>query len=67
MNKCPHCNQAFTRVNIGNLPAANLTGSWHAVSYNCPHCHASLGVEIDPIALRTDTVNMVIAELRKSR
>lgn len=65
MNKCPHCNQGFTRVAIGNIPAQNLKGSWNAISYNCPNCSASLGVEIDPLAVRTEIVAYITEEFRK--
>jgi hypothetical protein len=33
--------------------------SWNAVSYQCPHCHTVLSVEIDPIALKSDIVSEV--------
>jgi hypothetical protein len=33
--------------------------SWNAVSYQCPHCHTVLSVEIDPIALKSDIVGEV--------
>jgi hypothetical protein len=31
-----------------------------AVSYSCPACNAVLGVEIDPIALRTEIVSQTV-------
>ena len=41
--------------------------SWNGVSYQCPHCHAVLGVQIDPIAVKTDIVNELFDRLKKGR
>lgn len=62
--KCPHCDRPITRVNIqemeGNTaPLGRM--KWHCVGYACPLCQKIISVQIDPIAIKTDT----IAEVKK--
>ncbi len=68
MNKCPHCKKSFSTAVIGEVKVSAPMGrkTFNAVSYNCPNfgCGLSLGVEIDPIALKHDIVQEVIAGLR---
>lgn len=59
LGKCGYCNARLVRgVLIETLDAkVGLTGSggsYNAVSYSCPSCHAVLGVQMDPIALNAD-------------
>lgn len=57
MSKCPKCEKSFIHVNIKEAKGNVLGGKqWHCLSYNCPHCDTSLSVQIDPIAVMTDTV-----------
>lgn len=56
--KCP--NIEISQQQIGGR-------SWHGVSYVCPHCATMLGVGIDPVALKRDTVTEVVKELKKGR
>ncbi len=69
MSVCPHCKKSFTTATIGEVSASVPFGqrTFRAISYNCPHigCGVSLGVEIDPIALKSDIVREVISGLRK--
>jgi len=68
MSVCPHCKKNFTTAVIGEVNASVPFGrrTFRAISYNCPNigCGVSLGVEIDPIALKADIVSEVIAGLR---
>lgn len=63
--KCPSCQKAVTRVTIEKISAATATMSWKGVSYICPLCRTIISVQIDPVALKTDTVNEVLKGLRK--
>lgn len=55
--KCPRCEKVCAHVNIQNMPMhENLRPKWHGVAYLCPHCHGILGVQMDPITLKIDTV-----------
>lgn len=38
---------------------------WRCDSYCCPYCNTILGVQIDPVALKTDTINELFAALRR--
>ena len=62
MNKCPKCDALFTRVNLQHVEVDATQKVWNGVSYNCPFCHSSLGVSIDPIAIKSD----IIADLLKA-
>jgi hypothetical protein len=33
--------------------------AWRALAYTCPSCDAVLSVQIDPIAIKTDTVKAI--------
>ena len=62
MSKCPKCEKMFTTVNIKPVTAsAPFTLQWKAISYDCPYCHTSLSVQIDPIAIK----NSIIEALKK--
>lgn len=58
--KCPKCEQIVTHVNCDDVDIQVAFGNtWKGVSYNCPHCHTVLSVQMDPIAIKTDTVNQI--------
>lgn len=66
--KCPACGQvpAFG-INMQGVDIKGTdTRSWHGVMYVCPNitCSTILGVGIDPVALKTDTIDGVVAKLR---
>jgi hypothetical protein len=39
-------------------------GVWNGVSYDCPYCFSSLGVSIDPIAIKSDIIADLLKALR---
>ena len=62
--KCPACQEIVMMVYGGGLDAKFTSGgTFKAVTYNCPRCNTILGCEIDPIALKADIVNEVLAKL----
>lgn len=62
--KCPGCGNTVTSVNVEDVDVAvGLQPQWRGVSYVCPHCRIVLGVEIDPIALKSDIVSGVAKKL----
>ena len=66
--KCPGCGQvpAFgIDVQAVDIRAGG-GNKWLGVMYVCPNlkCRTILGVGIDPLALKTDTVNAVVKKLR---
>jgi len=63
--KCPKCEKRLTAVSIETIDIKQgFQSAYHGVSYLCPHCHSILGVGMDPIALKTDTVNGVVKALK---
>ena len=59
MGKCPSCGNMVAGLNGDGVEVYFSQGnSFKAVTYSCPSCSVVLGCEIDPVALRTDIVNM---------
>jgi hypothetical protein len=60
--KCPKCEKIVHNVIIDGVTAKEFlsTEGWKGITYLCPHCKTILGVQIDPIAIKTDTVNAVV-------
>lgn len=69
--KCPKCENVPLTVTLQEAkikqPGASTT--WAGVLYVCPNlqCQTILGVGIDPVALKADTVHEVVQQLRGSR
>jgi hypothetical protein len=68
--KCPKCEQMIGWVRFQGVdarPAIVGGKTWNAISFQCPHCYSVLGVQIDPIALKTETINEFDELLKKRR
>jgi hypothetical protein len=64
--KCPKCDAALSRVLINAIDVEGAKGvSLRGISYACPHCQVILSVAIDPVSLKSDTINGVTAALRQ--
>ena len=64
--KCPSCQSLVTSLRGNGLEVSFSGGSFKAVTYNCPFCNSILGCQIDPIALRTDIVNLTTEAVLKA-
>ena len=65
LSRCPHCKMALTYVDNPPMPVGKPGGNqWNGIAYCCPHCRSILGIVIDPIALRNETIAGVVAQLR---
>lgn len=64
--KCPKCEKVVTRATIADVPAKAFMGrmQWNAISFSCPHCSTILGIQIDPIAIKTDLIDELMRKLR---
>lgn len=68
--KCPKCEKLVSYVVFGAVDARfdRMGGStFNALAYRCPHCQTILSVQIDPVALKTDTVNEILKALGQQR
>lgn len=65
MGKCPSCKALLSSVTITDVEVRATGTSWRGLTYNCPMCQTILSVGIDPVALKTDTINGVVAALKK--
>lgn len=63
--KCPSCTKTVHELTIDSVPASVGYGhpKWNAVTYCCPHCKVVLGAGIDPVALKTDTIDGILKGL----
>jgi hypothetical protein len=63
---CPKCNVEIQSVNLRAIQInAPVDPPWNGVAYECPHCRCVLGVGIDPVSLKADTVQAVVQEIRR--
>jgi hypothetical protein len=66
--KCPNCGNLVSQVSIDGVEGRLSMGqSFNMLTYNCPGCQTVLGVQMDPIAVKTDTVNALFERLRQGR
>jgi hypothetical protein len=65
MNKgrCPNPNCAAI-VSDAEIEAVilrqNGVPKWNGISYHCPKCRTVLGVQIDPVALKSDLADEIL-------
>ena len=56
----------ITSVNIEDVKIHADSGrTWNGISYVCPLCNTVINVQIDPIAIKADTVNEILKGLGK--
>lgn len=67
MAKCPKCSHHVGYVVTSDVIVKGGIGApdWRGIGYACPQCDSILSISIDPVALKTDTVNAVVSALRK--
>lgn len=63
MNKCPKCDASFSEVTVASIPSKGLFRA-NCITFNCPHCNASLGVAIHPKHLIDETIKAVEKRIR---
>jgi len=59
MTKCPKCEKLISRLEIDAMSGISAGKSWKCISLNCPFCHTSLGAQIDPVAIHTETLKAI--------
>lgn len=58
--KCPKCDATITSSSIRDLDGkVGFQSRWKCIAHTCPQCSCVLSVQIDPVALKTDTVDAV--------
>jgi len=58
--KCPKCDSVISACVVEDVSL--LTGDtprWRAFSYSCPSCKTVLGVQMNPLTLNVDLVNIL--------
>lgn len=62
--KCPYCEATVSEVKISTVSCKGPERTYHGISYSCGSCGKVLSVAIDPIAVKSDTVDMVVDRLK---
>ncbi len=57
--KCMKCEKALTYVNLEPMKAHHASTQYLGVAYKCPHCQTIISFQMDPIAIKTDTVKAI--------
>lgn len=66
VGRCPKCEKVMANVTLQHVVLKVPLGrEYHGVSYQCPLCQTVLSIGLDPLALKTDTVNDVLRALGK--
>ena len=60
MTNCPQCKQLIENVVISPIPGIAPMETWDVISYNCPKCNVSLGMQIDPIHIRNQIIKSLL-------
>jgi hypothetical protein len=63
MSKCPKCEKIISSATLNDVSI----GKWRGVSYSCPFCFSILSIAIDPVALKSDAIDGIAAELKPVR
>lgn len=64
--KCPSCDASPIQPLMEAFNAGVPMGrKWKCVAFVCNRCRAVIGTQVDPVALKTDIINGVVAALRK--
>lgn len=64
--KCPSCNDLLSELVID----AHISGKVHAgkalkcINFLCPKCSTVVGSQIDPVTVKTETVDLFLQKLR---
>lgn len=64
--KCPKCEKLVMNANISAIESKVPFGdtAWKSVAFTCPFCQTILGMQIDPIAIKTDIIKELMSKLR---
>ena len=63
--ECPYCKRPVMKLNGAGVEVSFGIGtkSFKALTYSCGACNAVLSCQIDPIAVRTETVALTVEDL----
>jgi len=65
-NKCPKCQNSLHRAVINDISLDVPGGkTWRGLAYVCPDCDTILSVQMDPIALKSDTIEGIASRIRR--
>ncbi len=64
--KCIACNNSFAKPTMQPFETGPLMGpQWKCIAFCCPSCGAVFSAQVDPVALKTDTVSEILELLRR--
>ena len=57
--KCPKCEKVLAGIAVKEVRGCAGDRVWHCVSLNCSRCGTSLGVQLDPLAIKAELMDEV--------
>jgi hypothetical protein len=64
--KCPSCKELLAELVVD----AHITGRIHSgkslrcINFLCPYCNTVVGSQMDPVPVKTETVDLLMQKLR---
>jgi len=66
VGKCPKCEQTLSHIKMTGADVyVRAKREFSGVTFCCPLCQTILSAGIDPFALKSDTIDGVIAAVKK--
>lgn len=66
-NKCPKCDKVIFNTTSEDVQMhVGFTPAWTGLSHACPHCRVILGVEVNPMLLKSELLRELLAALHKT-
>lgn len=64
--KCPKCDRVITKVEAELITVLSTPNNWKGVAYVCSYCRSAISVQIDPIAIKSDTSNVTVSRVNSA-
>ena len=65
--KCPKCEKDLAGVAVKRLKGLTEGEESNYVSLNCSRCGTSLGIQLDPMAIKAELMAEIRSDLRANR
>jgi transcription elongation factor Elf1 len=62
--KCPKCEATVMQVSLAEISIPATEATWRGITYSCIACGTVLGVQMDPVSLKADTVSEIADAVR---
>lgn len=56
LGKCPFCEKNISKLKLNTGVSGNFNVNVNVITHCCPSCSKILSAEVDPLAIKSDTV-----------